>query len=172
MKWKFKAIDETGRPVGGVLEAEDERSARLALLDASIFPKKFIPTDDATKLTWKSVSAPVARLKQRIQDNNLCLETTPMMTFSVSVMENGLREKMNLSLFADRIELQSEDDEDAEKLLLEQGDVELSRIVGSLTKYWEIVTASGRSIMMEAGTVLVRREIREANDVVNSWFEG
>ncbi|MGF1573833.1 MAG: hypothetical protein ACFCU1_12280 [Sumerlaeia bacterium] len=170
MKWQFKAIDETGRPVGGVLEAEDEVSGRLALLDASIFPKRIQPTDDSAKLTWKSVSAPVARLKQRIQENNISLETTPMMSFPVSAQQVELREKMMFSLFANRLELRSLDDDSAEPVVIDQGELELSRIVGSLTKYWELVTASGRSIMIEAGTVLIRREIREANEVLQSWF--
>lgn len=169
MKWQYLAIDENGRPIQGVLEAETEQAARLALLEAAIFAKKCSPADEDAKLTWKPQSAAVSRLKQRLVEGKKNMESTPLMSFPVTAALSADREKFHLSLFANRIEFLSLDVDESPALVIAQGELEQSRLTGSLTKYWELTTTAGRTISMEAGTVLVRREIREANDVLQSW---
>jgi hypothetical protein len=52
MKFRFEAIDGQGTVLRRVLRADDEASAREALLAEGIFPKRMEPVDEDEKISW------------------------------------------------------------------------------------------------------------------------
>lgn len=151
MKFQFEAIDESGRPVRGVLRADDESAGRDALRADGLFPKRLGAVAEETRTTWApkrrpaagAESAPPVPSATRRQRVVLCGLGAGELTFPV----DGV-----LTFLAD-------DEARSEVVALDT--IELARIVGFPWRRFQLVLMTGRTLEFPAGFVLARPFFRD-----------
>lgn len=171
MKFEYKAVDQTGKPVQGILEATDEEAARLLLLDASIFPKKMSPVDADKPITWRPRSASAVALQDKVskaRDPNAEKEKL-VASLSLTQFIGNQQRSVRMDLYDQRIVLKS-DNEDPVEYLKEK--VETSMMSGFIQRRWEVILTSGEALTFHAGTFYRTSEIIRAHRHIQYWARG
>ncbi|MEO8376535.1 MAG: hypothetical protein ABI579_02605 [Candidatus Sumerlaeota bacterium] len=152
-RYRFQAIDETGRVVRGVLRADGDDSARDILRDEALFPKTLDAVSEDEKITWSPRNrikaaaqrpASVARNNAPPRIVRAPFDTECLRGFEhVAAGEAGLADD-------DRFVFQPKG---AAALTISADEVEQVSIAGLLSKRLSIVLVSGKSYEFTAGTI-------------------
>ncbi len=165
MKARFVAIDEQGRVKRGVLSAENEDEARLALLEDGIYLKKFEAASDDDKVTWvarKKIQQKHQRVQQAHTGKSGSEEETPTKLRTETICLFGLESPSNGTIGmakSGNAVFQSQDQE--HRVVLDATEVEVISISGILAKKLRVVLISGKMYEFSAGFIIAKSNIRE-----------
>lgn len=153
-RYRFQAIDGTGRVVRGVLRADDAESGRSVLREESLYPKTLEEVSDEEKVTW----SPRNRIKAAVHGSAAShgeavarIVRAAFATECVRGYDKSLVGEVGLA-DDDRFLFQPKE-HGHEPLVISAADVEQVSFTGLMTKLLTIVLVSGKSYEFTAGSV-------------------
>jgi hypothetical protein len=155
MKFQFEAIDEAGRPVRGVLRADDELAARDVLRGEGLFPKRVSTVSEETRTTWAPRRRPAPAA-----DNSMAAMPAAVRRQRVMLRAPGGWRRGELAFPADGVLLFRADDEAGSEVVA-LDTIEVARLVGFPWRRLELVLVTGRTLEFPAGVVFARPFFRD-----------
>ncbi len=149
MKFRFAAIDGTGRVLRGVLRAEGEEDARELLLSGDVYAKTLEPADEEEKATW----APRARIMSRhASAGAAAAELRPVAgLFPTRCVAGHGAGSAGEAGFAESGEFVYTQRGGGKPLVVSPGEIEVAALAGFPRRLLRLTLLDGRMIEFDAG---------------------
>ncbi|MCC6547442.1 hypothetical protein IT570_09775 [Candidatus Sumerlaeota bacterium] len=152
-RYRFQAIDETGRVVRGVMRANDKDSSREILAGESLHAKTLEEVSEDEKTTW----SPRGRIKAMAQGapaGEAHRESRIVRASLETECIRGLGQSMaGVAGLDDEDRFVFQHDSASAPLLISREEIEQVSISGLMTKVLTIVLVSGKAYEFAVGTV-------------------